>query len=81
VSDARVLMRATTPPVLVVDPDSQARLAALTGEDPAARLAVIAWPPEFSTEDAGAAAQELLAGVNRAIAGAAKRAPAQRPLA
>ena len=74
VSDARVLMRATTPPVMVISPDAQARLAALTGEAPASRLAVVAWPPDFSTEDAGAAAHQLLAEVNRAVASAAKRA-------
>ena len=71
-SDARVLLRATTPRVLVIDPDSHARLAALTGGDPAGRLAVVAWPEGFSTEDAGAAAQELLAGVNRAAADASQ---------
>ena len=74
VSDARLLMRATTPLVLVIAPDSRARLAALTGEEPASRLAVVAWPPDFSTEDAGAAAHELLAEVKRAVADAPKRA-------
>jgi anti-sigma B factor antagonist len=66
-SDARVLLRATAPRVLVIDPDSAARLAALTGE-PATRLAAVAWPQDFSTEEAGAAAHELLGGVNRAVA-------------
>ena len=67
VSDARVLLRATTPAVLIIDPDSQARLAALTGEDPARRFSVVAWPEHFSTEDAGAAAHKLLAEVNLAV--------------
>lgn len=70
VSDARMLLRATAPRVLVIDSDSHARLAALTGEDPGGRLAVVAWPEGFSTEDAGAAAHELLAGVNLAVADA-----------
>lgn len=65
ISDARVLLRATTPRVLVIDPDHQALLAALIGEDPANRLTVVAWPKNFSTEEAGAAAHELLADVNR----------------
>ena len=73
VSDARVLLRATTPRVLVIDRDSQARLAALTGEDAANRLAVVAWPNDFSTEEAGAAAHELLGAVNRAAARSADR--------
>jgi hypothetical protein len=42
----------------------------LTGADLAARVAVVAWPDGFSTEDAGAAAHELLAGVNLAVADA-----------
>jgi anti-anti-sigma factor len=70
VSDARVLLRATTPRALVIEPDSHARLAALTGEDPAGRLAVVAWPEGFSTEEAGAAAHELLAELNQAVADA-----------
>ena len=70
VSDARVLLRATAAPVLVIDSDGQARLAALTGEDPARRAAVVGWPADFSTDDAGAAARELLAAVNRAVADA-----------
>jgi anti-anti-sigma factor len=70
VSDARVLLRATAPLVLVIDAESQARLAALTGEEPARRSAVVGWPADFSTEDAGAAAHELLAAVNHAVAGA-----------
>ena len=72
VSDARVLLRATAAPVLVIDSDGQAWLAALTGEDPARRSAVVAWPAEFSTEDAGAAAHQLLAEVNRAVADASR---------
>jgi hypothetical protein len=71
-SDARVLLRATTPPAVIIDPDSRARLAALTGEDPARQFSVVPWPEHFSTEEAGAAAHELLAGVNRAVA---KRPP------
>jgi hypothetical protein len=34
VSDGRVLLRATTAPVLVIDADLRARIAALAGEDP-----------------------------------------------
>jgi anti-anti-sigma factor len=67
VSDARVLLRATTPRALVIDHDSQERLTALIGADPAGRLAVVAWPEGFSTEEAGAAAHELLAELNRAV--------------
>ena len=67
VSDARVLLRATSPRVLVIDSDSRARLAALTGEDPSAHLAVVGWLADFSTEDPGDAAHQLLSEVNRAI--------------
>jgi anti-sigma B factor antagonist len=67
VSDARVLLRATMPRVLVIDSDSRARLAALTGEDPSTRLAVVGWPADFSTEDPGDAAHQLLSEVNRAL--------------
>jgi anti-sigma B factor antagonist len=67
VSDARVLLRATIPRVLVIDSDSRARLAALTGEDPSAHLAVVGWLADFSTEDPGDAAHQLLSEVNRAL--------------
>ena len=67
VSDARVLLRATRPRVLLIDSDSRARLAALTGEDPATQLAVVGWPADFSTEDPGDAAHQLLSEVNRAL--------------
>jgi len=67
ISDARVLLRATTPAALVIDADSRARLAALTGEDPGARLTVIPWPADFSTEDPGDAAHHLLAEVTRVL--------------
>ena len=70
VSDARVLMRATMPRVLLIDSDSRARLAALTGKDPATQLAVVGWPVDFSTEDPGDAAHQLLAEVNQALADA-----------
>ena len=70
VSDARVLLRATMPRVLLIDSDSRARLAALTGEDPATQLAVVGWPADFSTEDPGDAAHQMLAEVNRALADA-----------
>ena len=65
VSDARVLLRATTPAALVIDADSQAGLEALSGEDLAAQCAVIHWPAAFSTEDPGDAARQLLDDVNR----------------
>ena len=68
VSDARVLMRATIPRVLVVDPDSRIRFAALIGEDPATQLAVVELPSDLSTEDPGDAARQLLAEVSRALA-------------
>jgi len=67
VSDARVLLRATRPRVLVIDSDSRARLVTLTGEDPSTRLAVVGWPADFSTEDPGDAAHQLLSEVNRAL--------------
>jgi hypothetical protein len=67
VSDARVLLRATRPRVLVIDSDSRARLAALTGEDPSTHLAVVGWLADFSTEDPGDAARQLLSEVNRAL--------------
>ena len=70
VSDARVLLRATIPRVLIIDSDSRARLAALTGEDSATQLAVVGWPADFSIEDPGDAAHQLLAEVNRALADA-----------
>jgi anti-sigma B factor antagonist len=67
VSDARVLLRATRPRVLVIDADSRARLAALTGEDASTHLAVVGWPADFSTEDPGDAAHQLLSEVSRAL--------------
>jgi anti-sigma B factor antagonist len=78
VSDGRVLLRATTAPVLVIDSDSRARIAALAGEDPGLRCAVISWPANISTEDPGDAARELLDGVNRALAGHSRRDKRQR---
>jgi anti-anti-sigma factor len=65
VSDARVLLRATTPRVMVIDSDWQARLATLIGEDPATQLALVPWPADFSTQNPGDAAQQLLAEVKR----------------
>lgn len=73
VSDARVLMRATITRVLVIDPDSRARFAALSGEDPATRLAVVDWPTDFSKEEPGDAARHLLTDVTRAFADAPTR--------
>ena len=68
VSDARVLLRATKPPTLIIDADLQARLAALIQKDVASELTVIGWPSGFSTDDPGDAARELLSAVNRAFA-------------
>jgi hypothetical protein len=65
VSDARLLLRATAPAMLVVDADQHARLEALIGNDPASQLAVVAWPARFPTEDPGDAAHELLADLKR----------------
>ena len=68
VSDARVLLRATTPLIMVIDSDGQARLTTLIGEDPATQLALVPWPADFSTQNPGEAAHQLLAGVKRALA-------------
>jgi anti-sigma B factor antagonist len=69
-SDARVLMRATTPSVVVIPSEWQANFAALTGSGGGDQLRIVLWPPHFSTEDAGDAAQQLLAGVASGMAGA-----------
>ena len=72
VSDARVLLRATTPLVMVIDSEWRARLTNLIGEDPATQLALVPWPAEFSTQNPGDAAHQLLAKVKRALADAAR---------
>jgi hypothetical protein len=55
-ADARVLLRATTPPGLVISSEWQSKLAALGGGDLVTLAAVVPWPAESSTEDPGEAA-------------------------
>jgi len=69
-SDARVLVVATMPSVIVIPSEWQPSLAALTGSGLEPQVRVVLWPPHFSTEDAGDAAQQLLAGVAQGLAGA-----------
>jgi len=69
-SDAAILTRATTPSVVVIPSEWQSGFAALTGSASASQMSVVLWPPHFSTEDAGDAAQQLLAGVAQGLAGA-----------
>ena len=69
-SDARVLTRATRPSVVVIPSEWQSNFAALTGGDTEPQTSVVLWPPHFSTEDAGDAAKQLLAGVAQGLAGA-----------
>jgi anti-anti-sigma regulatory factor len=67
VSDARVLVRAMQPKVLVVTPDLHARLIE-RGADVIAGMQVLLLSSEFSREDPGDAAHQLLAGLSRAFA-------------
>jgi anti-sigma B factor antagonist len=68
-SDARVLLHATTPPVLIIGAEWQQKLAALDAGELAVRVGIVPWPAEFSTEDPGATAQQLLADVSKVLAG------------
>ncbi|HEY7171769.1 MAG TPA: STAS domain-containing protein [Vicinamibacterales bacterium] len=68
-SDARVLLHATTPPVLVIGPEWQQKLAALDDGELAVRVGVVPWPADFSKEDPGDAARQLLADVSKVLAG------------
>ena len=70
ISDARVLLRATTPSILVIDSDWQARLATLIGADPPTQLALVPWPADFSTQNPGDVAHQLLGEVKRVMADA-----------
>lgn len=68
-SDARVLLHATTPSVLVIGPEWLQTLAALEDAGLDARVSVVPWPEEFSIEDPGDAASQLLGDVSRVLAG------------
>jgi anti-anti-sigma factor len=68
VSDARVLVRATQPKVLVIARELHGRLLELAGDVPASvRLVIL--PGGFSHEDPGDAARHLLDEISRAVAG------------
>jgi anti-sigma B factor antagonist len=67
-SDARVLLHATRPPALVIGPEWQQKLAALDDSDRVSGVSVVPWPAEFSSEDPGEAAQQLLHQVGRVLA-------------
>jgi len=69
-SDARVLMSATRPSVVVIPSEWQTNFATLAGGGSEDHLRIVFWPPPFSTEDAGDAAKQLLAGVASGLAGA-----------
>jgi anti-sigma B factor antagonist len=68
-SDARVLLHATTPPVLIIGSEWQQKLAVLEGGELAVRVGIVPWPATFATEDPGDAAQQLLADVSKVLAG------------
>jgi len=68
-SDARVLLHATTPPVLIIGSEWQQKLTALEAGELAVRVGIVPWPEAFSTEDPGDAAQHLLADVSKVLAG------------
>jgi len=69
-ADARVLVRATAPSVVVIPSEWQSSIATLTGSGLEGQVRVVLWPAHFSTEDPGDAAQQLLAGVAQRLAGA-----------
>jgi DNA-binding NtrC family response regulator len=67
VSDARVLVRAMQPKVVVIAPDMHPRLIE-RGADIFARMQVLLLSGEFSREDPGEAGRQLLADLSRAFA-------------
>jgi anti-sigma B factor antagonist len=64
VSDARVLVRATQPKVVVITPDLHARLIDLGG-NVVAETQVLLLPDDFSHEDPGDSARQLLDDLSR----------------
>ncbi len=68
ISDARMLLRATRPRVLVIPSEWRSALIEFSGDKRDTRVAVIEWPAEFSTEDPGEAARHLLEQVSRVLA-------------
>ena len=67
-SDARTLVRATRPRIIVIAAELHARAMAEYGETAFAQAArVLRLPAEFSTDEAGHAAARLLADVGAAI--------------
>jgi anti-sigma B factor antagonist len=67
VSDARVLVRATQPKVVVITPDLHAMLIDLDA-DVLADVQVLLLPGDFSHEEPGDAARQLLDSLSRAFA-------------
>jgi hypothetical protein len=67
-ADARTLLHAMRPRVAVLGAEFRQRLASGTPDSALARATRVVWLPDgFSTEEAGEAAQQLLAGVRDAM--------------